>query len=145
MENNIDDFIEKWKQKNIPPLKRDNNWSKLKWHICKKGEPVNPISYATGGEIEIEQFGIIGWLYKVENKAKDRSKKYYYQCPLIEARETGTGKFGDWLDSVKKFVKEKYNTEFALCTITNGRLYRYCYDHNIPVAVNNILYKVKIK
>jgi hypothetical protein len=136
-----DKFIEYWKIKNIPPIKRDENWSKLKWHICKAGEPVNPISYASGGEIQIERFGIIGWLYKVKNAD---TGEYFYQCPLIESRESGTGKFGDWLVSVNNFCRKR-KMKFALANITNQRLYKYLEKYDIPVAVDYRLYKVQIK
>ena len=67
------------------------------------------------------------------------------QCSLIEARETGTGKFGEWLESVKKFCADEHGTVLALATITNGHLYKYCQRHGVFVAVDGMLYTVKNK
>ena len=145
MENNkitIEKFYNDWKSKKFPPVKRDKKWRTLKWHICKKGEQVNPILFSSGGEIEVEIFGIVGYLWKIKNKD---TGEYFYQCPLIEARETGTGKFGEWLKTVKEFVEKKYKAKFVLTSITNQRLYKYCEKCNIEIAVDGRLYKVKIK
>lgn len=70
---------------------------------------------------------------------------HYMQCSLIEARETGTGKFGEWLESVKKFCADEHGTVLALATITNGHLYKYCQRHGVFVAVDGMLYTVKNK
>lgn len=137
-----DNLIEKWKYKFYPPVERDSNWYLFKWHICVAGEAVNPILYAKGGEIQVEQFGIIGWLYKVKHAD---GKYYFYQCPLIESRESGTGKFRIWLENVKNFVRHEYNAPLALANITNEHLYKYCVKCNVPVAVYNRLYTVTIE
>ena len=141
------EFIENWKAKYFAPRPHDTEWARLKWHVCRPGEPVNPISYAKGGEIQVEQFGIIGWLYRVKDQTFPFAKpeKYFYQCPLIEARETGTGKFGQWLQNVQLFVWEKYQAPFALCTITNEHLYKYCEVYKVPVAHEYRLYSVTTK
>ena len=131
------------KHKIYPPVPKDKEWRKLKWHICKKGERLNPILLSNGGEIQVEQFGIIGSLFKVKDKTF--KKRYFYQCPLIESREQGTKKFGEWLKNVKEFVRQKFKAPFALTNITNEHLYKYCEKYNIPVAVDYRLYKVKYK
>jgi len=121
--------------------KKDKNWRTLKWHTCKKGEQVNPILFSSGGEIEVEIFGIVGYLYKMKNK---ETGEYFYQCPLIQARETGTGKFEEWLNTIKKFVRDKFNAEFTLTNVTNQRLYKYCEKCNVKIAIDEIFYDVKI-
>jgi hypothetical protein len=63
---------------------------------------------------------------------------------LIEARETGTGKFGEWLQSVQAFVRKEFKAPFALATITNQHLYKYCVKYKVPVAVDDRLYLVKV-
>lgn len=138
-----DTFIKRWKHKFYPPVPKDKNWGKLKWHICKKGEAINPILFSKGGEIQVEVFGIIGWLWKRRDLTFPKKKRYFYQCPLIEARETGTGKFGEWLKIVKEFCWKEFKAPFALTNITNQHLYKYCIEQDIPVAVDDRLYKVK--
>jgi len=140
-----DQLINSWKKKNFPVVPRDKKWAELKWHVCKANEPVNPIMRSKGGEIEVEQFGIIGWLFKVKDKTFPEKEAYFYQCPLVEARETGTGKFGEWLSNTKKFVRREFGSTLALTNIANERLYKYCAEHDVLVAVDNRLYSVKIK
>ncbi|MCK9578742.1 hypothetical protein M0R01_04630 [bacterium] len=137
-------YVEAWKNKFYPVLPHDKEWSKFKWHICKKGESLNPLLVSNGGEIQVEQFGIIGCLFKIKDKTFPEKKLYFYQCPLIEARETGTGKFGEWLKNVKDFVRKEFNSPLALATITNQHLYKYCEKYDVNVAVDDRLYKVKI-
>ena len=100
---NPDKFVQNWKDKFYPYKGKDGNWGKLKWHVCKKGEAVNPILFSKGGEIQVEVFGIIGWLRKRKDKTFLKKKRYFYQCPLIEARKKGTGKFGEGLKIVQEF------------------------------------------
>ena len=133
-------FYEDWRKKKLP-VKRGKDWGKFKWRVCEEGERVNPILHSTGGEIEVEQFGIVGWLFKVRRGDVEK-KEFFYQCALIDSRQKGTGKFGEWLVSVKKFVREEFGCEFALTNITNQGLYKYCRRHNISVAVDYVLYKV---
>jgi hypothetical protein len=141
----VDRLMDAWKSKHFPPVARDENWEKLKWHVCTAREAVNPLLRSKGGEIEVEQFGIIGWLWKVENQTFPKKDLYFYQCPLIEARETGTGKFGEWLQNVKAFVRKEFDAPFALTNITNQHLYKYCMKYNVPVAVEYRLYNVEVK
>jgi hypothetical protein len=139
------DFVEEWVSKKYPIKPRDQNWYKLKTRICKAGEQLNPLLFSKGGEIEIEQFGIVGSLFKVKDKTFPEKDNYFYQCPLIEARETGTGKFGEWLQNVKGYVERELRSKLALCNITNQNLYKYCEQCDVPVAVDGVLYKVAIK
>ena len=138
-----DALFDSWNERHFPPVSEDREWYKLKWHICKPGEALNPILFSKGGEIEVEQFGIIGWLWRVQDKTFKNKKRYFYQCPLIQARRSGTGKFGEWLKNVKEFVWKEFKAPLALANITNQHLYKYCEKYNVPVAVDYRLYKVK--
>jgi hypothetical protein len=130
-----EELVENWKAANFPPVPRDEEWENLKHRVCEKGDPLNPILLASGGEIEVEQFGIIGWLDKVEmHKDCEAEGSHFLQCSLLEARETGTGRFGEWLENVKKFCMDEYGMHFALHNITNQKLYRYCMNHNVYVS-----------
>jgi|TARA_Y100000310_G_C20704007_1_gene833002 hypothetical protein len=136
--------LEKSMAEMYPPVPHDKEWSTFKWEKVKKGEQINPILYAGGDEIMVEQYGIIGHLTKKYRK-DTKKKEAYYECSLIESRETGTGKFGEWLNSVKNFVRKKYKSEFAVASVTNQPLYKYFMRHSIYVAVDGILCKVKLK
>lgn len=137
--------IDEWKAKNFLPLPRDEKWHTFKHRVCKAGDPLNPILLASGGEIEVEQFGIIGWLDEIElhpdckvvSGRTGKQPTHFMQCSLVEARETGTGKFGEWLESVKKFCRDEYDMPFALHNITNERLYKYCMKHNVSVSLDD--------
>ena len=144
-----DQLVDEWKAKHFPPVPRDEKWHQFKWRICKAGDPLNQILRASGGEIEVEQFGIVGWLNKMPMR-KDcnvtingKKPRHYIQCSLVEARETGTGKFGEWLESVKAFCATKHHAPFALATITNQGLYKHLQRHGVFVAVGGMLYTVK--
>ncbi|MCK4822909.1 hypothetical protein KA005_44525 [bacterium] len=136
VEIKVMNFFDEWVKKKYPKVPRDKKWHTLKARICKKGEQLNPIMISAGGEIEVEQFGIIGSLFK---------KKGFYQCPLIESREQGTGKFGEWLQNVKHYVATVLNSRLALINITNQHLYKYCEKYEVPVAVDGNLYRVQVK
>lgn len=150
-----DELVEKWKARHFPPVPHDEEWHQFKWHICKAGEALNPILSARGGEVQVEQFGIIGWLDKVKlhkNVDNLRSSKtgkrpeFFMQCSLVEARETGTGKFGEWIESVKKFCLEEYDTVFVFHNITNEHLYKYCERHKVHVSDDvGQLFTVKVQ
>lgn len=147
-------LVEAWKRHNFPPVPRDEKWHTFKTRVCKAGDPLNPILVASGGEIEVEQFGIIGWLNEIKAAETVNVQKpsgsglitTFMQCSLVEARETGTGKFGEWLESVKAFCAKEYDTVFALHNITNQRLYKYCERHGVHVSDDvGMLYTVKLK
>lgn len=150
-----DQYIENWKSKHFPKVPHDDEWARFKTRVCGAGDPLNPILFASGGEIECEQYGIIGWLNKTKapngcnirvagKTYKGRKLTHFYQCSLIEARETGTGHFGDWLVSVRDWCA-KQGAVLALSTITNGHLYKYLEKHKVFVYQNKMLYSVKTK
>lgn len=138
-----EELIDQWKARHFPPIPRDEEWARFKWKICKAGEPMNPICCASGGEIQVEQFGIVGWLDQVklhencDNLKSSRTGKrpeFFMQCSLVEARETGTGKFGEWIESVKKFCLDEYDTVLAFHNITNEGLYKYAAKHDVHIS-----------
>jgi len=126
-------------------MTQNKDFSKFKWRVCKAGEAVNPILLSSGEEIEVEQFGIVGYLWKVKNKTKGHKDEYFYQCPLVDSKEPGTGKFREWLRNVKKFVREEFDSSFAMCNITNQKLYKHFMEEDISVAVKDVLFKIQMK
>lgn len=122
------------------------DWEVFKSHTCKQGESLNLLLLATGHEIIVEQFGIRGYLDKVKNNTyEEKSKKNIpiYRCALIDAEKTGTGKFGEWLESVKYFCKREGGI-FAVTNVTNGRLWKYFKNHEIPYVQDGVLYEVHL-
>jgi hypothetical protein len=149
-----EELVENWKAKHFPPVERDAEWERFKVRVCKRGDALNPILQASGGEIQCEQFGIIGWLniakmHKDCDSFKDVTGERisnFMQCSLVEARETGTGRFGEWIESVKKYCKEEHHIPFAFHNITNQGLYKYAERHGVWVSdENGMLFTVKTK
>ena len=150
-----EEFVDNWKAKHFPPVVRDAEWERFKVRVCKKGDALNPILTASGGEIQVEQFGIIGWLNiakmhkdcdNFKNAITGRKISRFMQCSLVESRETGTGKFGEWIESVKKFCREEHNKPFAFHNITNEGLYKYAERHGVWVSdEKGMLFTVKTK
>ena len=130
--------MNKYKKLNLP-----KTYKGAKVRQCKPNEAINPILLSRGGEIDFEKHGIYGYLWPIK-VIGPKGKIKVWQCPLVQSKKPGSGKFDEWLKSLKEFVEEVLKSQLVFSTVTNGHLYKYLHRHDIQIAANGILYKIKI-
>lgn len=96
-------------------------------------------TYVGGMPTEAGEDMLIASAYGIYADLFDKGN--YYQCPVVQSTNTGSGKFLDFLLALKAGLDKPV----YFCSITNQRIYKYLEKAGIGVVVDGKFYKVQAK